>query len=163
MGDISTLFTYLGLFVFLNQLRKVIVCFWFHFLRPDSYHKFLRGYTPFIPYALITGSTDGIGKSLAKDLYSKGFNLILHGRNEEKMKKVVEEIQALHDRKDGEIKYFIADAAEQNHDFEAIAKRFEDLNITLFINNVGGSVPEPKTYVARWLVLSAVQVLTATT
>ena len=162
MGDISTLFTYLGLFVFLNLLRRAIGCFWFHFLRPDSYHKFLRGHLQ-CPYALITGSTDGIGKSLAKVLYSKGFNLILHGRNEEKMKRVVEEIQALHYRKDGEIKYFIADAAEPNHDFAMIAKRFEHLNITLFINNVGGSVLEPKTYVARWLVPSIVQVLTATT
>jgi len=151
MGDISTLFTYLGLFVFLNQLRRVIACFWFHFLRPDSYHKLLTNYRsePLIAYALITGATDGIGKSLAKNLYSKGFNLILHGRNEEKMKKVIEEIRALHDREGGEIKYFIADAAEPNHDFEAIAKRFEGLSIVLFINNVGGSVLEPKTYVAH--------------
>ena len=91
--------------------------------------------------------TDGIGKSLAKILYAKGFNLILHGRNEEKIKKVVEEIQALHSRKDGEIKYFVADASESGHDFESIAKRYEDLNITLFINNVGGSALILKTCV----------------
>ena len=121
MGDIPTLFTYFGLFVFLNRLRRLVVCFWFHFLRPDSHRKFFQGYRPF-PYAIVTGSTDGIGKSLAKDLYSKGFNLILHGRNEEKVKKVIEKIQALHSREGGEIECFIADASEPDHDFGIIAK-----------------------------------------
>ena len=67
------------------------------------------------------------------------------------MKRVLEEIQALHDREGGEIEYFIADASEPNHDFEAIAKSYRHLNITLFINNIGGSALEPKTYVLRWL------------
>lgn len=145
MGNIPELFAYLGLFVFLNQLRGLVYFFWFHFLRPASYQKFLHGAPP---YAVITGSTDGIGRGLAKALYAKGFNLILHGRNEEKMKKVVDEIRALHNRKDGDIRYFIADASEPSHDFESIAKNYEDLNVTVFINNVGGSIPEPKTYVA---------------
>lgn len=146
MSDIPAVFAYLGLFVFLNQLRGLVDYFWFHFLRPDSDHKFLHGTSP---YVVITGSTDGIGKCLAKVLYAKGFNLILHGRNEEKVKKAVQEIQALHDRKDGEIEYFVADASESGHDFESIAKRYEDLNITLFINNVGGSALALKTYVSR--------------
>ena len=144
MGDTPAIFTYLGLFVFLNWLRGLVDQFWFQFLRPASDHKFLHGTAP---YAVVTGSSDGIGKCLAKILYAKGFNLILHGRNEEKVKRVAEEIQALYDRKGGEIKYFIADATEPGHDFESIAKRFEDLNITLFINNVGVSGLAFKTYV----------------
>jgi len=159
MGDIPAVFAYLGLLVFLLQLRKVADYFWFHFLRPASYQKFLHGASP---YAIITGSSDGIGKSLAKVLYAKGFNLILHGRNEEKMKKVVGEIQALHNRRGGEIKYFIADASEQGHDFEAIAKNYEDLNITLLINNVGGAIPVPKTCVSPWPLPSLTQLLTVT-
>ena len=146
MADIPVVFTYLGLFVFLNWLRGPVDYFWFYFLRPATDQKFLHGESP---YAVITGSTDGIGKCLAKILYAKGFNLILHGRNEEKVKKVVEEIQALHGRKDGQIKYFVADATESGHDFESIAKGYEDLNITLFINNVGGSAVILKTYVTR--------------
>jgi len=146
MSGIPKLFAYLGLFVFLNRLRRIVDFFWFHFLRPDSYQQYLRGHeTP--PYALVTGSTDGIGKSLAKVLYSKGFNLILHGRNEEKVKRVVEEVRASDNRPNGKIEYFIADATESNHDFEVIAKRYELLDVTVFINNVGGSVPELKTYV----------------
>ena len=79
--------------------------------------------------------TDGIGKSLAKILYTKGFNLIIHGRNE-----VVEEIQALHDREGGEIEYFIADASELNYAFEAIAKSYQHLN---------SATTEPRIYVPR--------------
>ena len=145
MEGTPAVFTYLGLFVFLNWLRGLVDHFWFHFLRPATDQKFLHGASP---YVIITGSTDGIGKSLAKILYAKGFNLILHGRSEEKVKRVVEEIQALHDR-DGEIKYFIADASESGHNFESIAKSYEDLNITLFINNVGGSDITLKTYVPQ--------------
>lgn len=148
MGDISKVFAYLGLFVFLNRLYGLVDFFWFHFLRPDSWQKFLHGESP---YVVITGSTDGIGKSLAKTLYAKGFNLILHGRSEEKMKMVIEEIRALHDRKDGDIKYFLVDASVSGHDFEGIAKKFEELNITLFINNIGGAGFILKTYVFRWV------------
>jgi len=144
MGDIPVVFTYLGLLVFLTRLRGLVDYFWFYFFRPATDQKFLHGASP---YAVVTGSSDGIGKSLAKILYAKGFNLILHGRNEEKVKNVVEEIQALYGRKDGEIKYFIANASESGHDFEGIAKRYEDLNVTLFINNVGGSGLTLKTYV----------------
>jgi len=142
MENVPAIVVYLGLFVLLNRLWRLVDYLWFYFLRPATDRKFLHGTSP---YVVITGSTDGIGKSLAKILYAKGFNLILHGRNEEKVKKAVEEIQALYGRKDGEIKYFVADASELGHDFESIARGYEDLNITLFINNVGGSALTYKT------------------
>ena len=70
------------------------------------------------------------------------------------MKKVVEEIQALHDREGGEIEYFIADASEPNHDFETIAKSYQHFNFKLrgvsistgpveviFVGSLAGSAP----------------------
>ena len=77
----------------------------------------------------------------------KGFNLILHGRNEEKMKQVVEEVKAANPTSGLDVKYFIADVGQPDVDFEGIARRFEDLNITLFVNNVGASFPSYETYV----------------
>jgi len=44
--------------------------------------------------ALITGSTDGIGVTTAKNLAKKGYNTIIHGRNAEKIKKAVEEVKS---------------------------------------------------------------------
>lgn len=43
--------------------------------------------------AVITGATDGIGKQTAIDLANKGLSVIIHGRNEEKSLKVLEEVE----------------------------------------------------------------------
>ena len=41
---------------------------------------------------LITGATDGLGRALAFELASRGYTLILHGRNQEKGERLLEEI-----------------------------------------------------------------------
>ena len=43
---------------------------------------------------LITGSTDGIGKHLAKKLASEGHEVIIHGRNPKKLEKAYEEVNS---------------------------------------------------------------------
>ena len=133
-------FALLGTVVFLYHLLKLADFAWFYFLRPSNgYKKYQQGPQS---YAVITGATDGIGKSLAKNLYRKGFNVIIHGRNEKKLGATVEEIRAL--REDGIVESFIADATSASVDFVSIAKRFDNLNITLLINNVGGTYLESK-------------------
>jgi 17beta-estradiol 17-dehydrogenase / very-long-chain 3-oxoacyl-CoA reductase len=135
------LFATIGLLTSLFQVKRLLSLAWFHFIRPANYTLYLQGPDP---YALVTGATDGIGKSLAKDLYAKGFNLILHGRNETKMMKIVEELKGLN-KKGGDVKVFFADASNPNLDFEGMVKQFEGLNITLVINNAGGSGVQPST------------------
>ena len=56
---------------------------------------------------LITGATDGIGKETAIGMAKNGYNLILIGRNEEKGKKVTEEIKGIAESID--IDFFKAD------------------------------------------------------
>jgi NAD(P)-dependent dehydrogenase (short-subunit alcohol dehydrogenase family) len=41
---------------------------------------------------LVTGSTDGIGVTTAKNLASQGYNVLIHGRNEDRIKKAVQTI-----------------------------------------------------------------------
>jgi len=136
-------FAFIGASVILFQVKKLLGFVWFYFCRPANYKIYLQGPSP---YALVTGATDGIGKGIAKELYVKGFNLILHGRNEEKMKKVVEELKALSSRDGSDIKYFLADASKTGVDFEKAVKDFEGLNITLVIHNAGGSEVRPTTF-----------------
>lgn len=43
---------------------------------------------------MITGSTDGIGKGFAEVLAEEGFNIVIHGRNPEKLEKTKQEMEA---------------------------------------------------------------------
>ena len=139
------LFSLLGVFSqFLKPYLLKVVDFvdfvWFYFFRPsDGYKNYQQGPQP---YAVITNATDGIGKSLAKDLYRKGFSVIVHGCNEKKLDATVEEIKAL--REGGTVESFTADVTGARVDYTGIVKRFNDLNITLLINNVGETYPEPR-------------------
>lgn len=133
-------FVLLGTATFLYHLFKLADLVWFYFYRPsDQYKKYLQGPQS---YALITGATDGIGKSLAKNLYQKGFNVIIHGRKEKKLKATVEEIKTL--REEGVVESFLADATDPDIDFAGLGRRFGGLNITLFINNAGGTYLESR-------------------
>ncbi|EJU00139.1 NADP-binding protein, partial [Dacryopinax primogenitus] len=95
-------------------------------------------------YALITGASDGIGRALALEFAKWGFNIILHGRNPPKLAKVREEILALQKEKEKkkgkgkDVLLWVQDAAE-DVDWPAVRKRFEQLEITVLVNNVGGS------------------------
>ena len=42
---------------------------------------------------MVTGATDGIGKEYARAMAKRGFNVVLVGRSQEKLKQVQQEIQ----------------------------------------------------------------------
>ncbi|WP_343674062.1 SDR family NAD(P)-dependent oxidoreductase [Chitinophaga sp.] len=69
----------------------VVFYFVYPYLKPSKITRYL------VPdaYALVTGATDGIGKAIALELASKGFNLVIHGRNKEKLTLVTQEIKAI--------------------------------------------------------------------
>jgi short-subunit dehydrogenase len=82
--------------------------------------------------ALITGSTDGLGKDLAIKLAKKGADIVIHGRNEEKAKLVLDEIKELN--KSGKHSMIICDFNEPYK----ISKSFEEITeLDILINNAG--------------------------
>jgi 17beta-estradiol 17-dehydrogenase / very-long-chain 3-oxoacyl-CoA reductase len=131
----------IGALVLLSYLCRFLTFIWTYCLAPSRIHKYVYGVAP---YAIVTGASDGIGKALAFELYDKGFNLILHGRNEEKTRGVVDAI--VREKCEGvapaakrDVRYFLADAADSALDVAKIVQQFSDLNITLVVHNVGGS------------------------
>ncbi|XP_027095356.1 very-long-chain 3-oxoacyl-CoA reductase-like protein At1g24470 [Coffea arabica] len=93
-------------------------------------------------WALITGSTDGIGKAFAFDLAKKGLNLVLVSRNLEKLKQVSTEIQAGFPTT--RIKTIALDFSRDDASssvLQEVEKAIEGLDIGVLINNVGVTYP----------------------
>ncbi|NES67951.1 MAG: SDR family NAD(P)-dependent oxidoreductase [Okeania sp. SIO2D1] len=94
---------------------------------------------------LITGSTDGIGLETAKMLASMEHNVLLHGRNQVKLKKAEKEVSAL--SPGGHIEVYIADLSLMT-DVEALAKAVVEKHskLDVLINNAGVyNAPDPVT------------------
>lgn len=84
----------------------------------------------------ITGSTDGIGKLAAIKLAEEGHNIYLHGRNQEKLSKVVSEIKETTGNQN--LKGFTADLSDLNS-VKKLAEQIENevSAIDVLINNAG--------------------------
>lgn len=84
--------------------------------------------------ALITGSTDGVGRVVAERLAEAGARVLVHGRNEERGRKLVSEIEA----KGGSAELITADLAsleEVRRLAETVRQKTDRLD--LLINNAG--------------------------
>ncbi|KAI1344908.1 short chain dehydrogenase/reductase [Xylariaceae sp. FL0016] len=100
------------------------------YLRPSS------GGKP--AWALVTGASDGIGRSLASELASRGLNVVLHGRNASKLEDVQAELSQSHPARS--FRALVADASQVHTsavDFAALARSLEHLHLTVLVNNVG--------------------------
>ncbi|KDQ12954.1 hypothetical protein BOTBODRAFT_34099 [Botryobasidium botryosum FD-172 SS1] len=84
-------------------------------------------------YALVTGSTDGIGKELLFALADRGFNVILHGRNPAKIEAVRKEVEARFPQT--KLETVLADACTA--DPAEVAERIAHLPVSVLINNAG--------------------------
>jgi NAD(P)-dependent dehydrogenase (short-subunit alcohol dehydrogenase family) len=85
---------------------------------------------------LVTGSTDGIGKATAMDLAHKGAKVLLHGRNSEKGRAVLEEIRRI--TGNDSLEFFRADFSSQRQVrmLAAEIKESQD-KLHVLINNAG--------------------------
>lgn len=115
------LFWILGTFLHTNYLKKVDIT------------QFKYG------WIVITGASDGIGKSLSLHLASKGFKLILISRSEDKLKSLVSDLilqttnQNIH---------YIAINFSKSHEstssfYASLASKLSTYEISALFNNVG--------------------------
>lgn len=113
------------------------------YTRPSSLERYCRSNDGNPPWALITGASDGIGLGFAHELAHRSFNVVLHGRNATKLEGVKSKLAKKFPKTSFRI--VIADAlltgAASEKELSAIVDSLQDINLTVLINNVGGSPP----------------------
>ncbi len=90
------------------------------------------------PWALVTGGSDGIGLAFVNELAEQGFNVVLHGRNEAKLKKVLSELKPKYKTS---FKLLVLDAGSPAGPAfdETVLSVVKGLNLTVLIHNVAGN------------------------
>lgn len=92
----------------------------------------LRKYQKPGAFAVVTGATDGIGKAIAVALAGKGFNIVLHGRNEAKLQAVKMGIERDHPQ--CKVVLLLHDGSRESR---VNVEEIEHLPVTVLVNNVG--------------------------
>ncbi len=86
--------------------------------------------------ALVCGSTQGIGKAVAVQLAEEGVNVILVSRNEDSLKKSLEDLSVSNGQKHS---YLVADFSKPEELKTVISKFVADGNkVDILVNNTGG-------------------------
>jgi short-subunit dehydrogenase len=98
-------------------------------------------------WALVTGATDGIGFGFCQELCSRGFNVILHGRNREKLVQRAKELNAAFPaQKTGIV---VLDVVGMDDGVDDVAQQVRGIigtqgqgqvqgRLSVLVNNVGG-------------------------
>lgn len=97
---------------------------------------------------MITGATDGIGLSYAKEFARRGHPLILHGRNQDKLNKAKAEVEKLGLKPD-QILLVCADLSTATPEtYKQIAETIKgmDRDIGILFNNAGVMLPSPNRF-----------------
>ena len=86
-------------------------------------------------YALVGGSSGGIGKAIAQQLAASGANVTLMARNEEKLESV---LSSLATSKGQSHQYLIVDFSDYEGYKKRISKYFESNTVDILVNNTQG-------------------------
>jgi len=125
-------FVILATITTIATFTKFISCYILR--RPKSIRKFGN-------WAIITGSTDGIGKAMAIDYAKKGLNIVLVSRTQSKLNAVAKEVKDACGEKCEVVTLaidFVNFTEEQQQAVAELAKRHK---IRILVNNVGMSYP----------------------
>nr|CAD7263185.1 unnamed protein product [Timema shepardi]CAD7573896.1 unnamed protein product [Timema californicum] len=91
-------------------------------------------------WAVVTGSTDGIGKAYAYELAHRGVNIVLISRNIDKLNQVASEIKT---NFNVETKVIAADFSRGQQVFNNIEIELKDIPVGILVNNVGRQYSYP--------------------
>ncbi|CAH0157223.1 MULTISPECIES: SDR family NAD(P)-dependent oxidoreductase [unclassified Pedobacter] len=110
------------------RLFYSLIRFIYPYVRGSTLKKYLKNDA----FALVTGSSDGIGKAIAIALAEKGFNIVLHGRDAAKLHGVEKEIVAANSR--CKVVCLVYDGMKES---PMDIGQIKHLPINILVNNVG--------------------------
>ena len=85
--------------------------------------------------ALVTGSSTGIGESIAKTLAGEGVQVMVNGRKEKELQRVVDEIK----KSGGKADYVVGDLSKNDEAKHVADKTLDKFgSVDILINNAGG-------------------------
>ncbi|CAN6249121.1 unnamed protein product [Urochloa humidicola] len=111
------------------------------------YAAFLRPVKPlrrrYSAWAVVTGATDGIGRALAFRLAASGLDVVLVGRDPDKLAAVAADLKAKQRRPGAEVRTFVVDftADDAAARVGALGEFLRGLDVGVLVNNVGASYP----------------------
>eukprot|EP00742_Colponemidia_sp_Colp-10_P004694 GILJ01005006.1.p2 GENE.GILJ01005006.1~~GILJ01005006.1.p2 ORF type:complete len:315 (+),score=57.09 GILJ01005006.1:52-996(+) len=128
---------YIGLFVVLRAALRLL-SFVSKYM-PSSQPNFVKKYGK---WAVVTGSTDGIGLAYADEFAKNGMNLVLLSRSEEKLQATSAELKKKYPAV--EVQHLAVDFSKFKGDVvEKVKSLVSKLDVGVLVNNVGMSYPNP--------------------
>jgi short-subunit dehydrogenase len=145
-GSYTTLLALVGL-VTLTKTTYTYTRQATNYLRPSSLRTRYNPTSTKSNWALVTGATDGIGFGFAQELCARGFNVILHGRNREKLNMRVKELTAEFPK--ARFGIVVRDVTASSGDVDEVDAEIRGIiaaagsgaeagKLTVLVNNVGG-------------------------
>lgn len=138
-AECAAMFEYIGLAVVSYALLKLA---WRFFNNIGTYYLGLGNVNlkKYGSWAIVTGCTDGIGKSYAELLAKRGLNIVLISRT---LSKLEDQAKELEEKFSIHTKVITADFTEQSSIYSDIKKNIGDLDIAILVNNVGMGYAHP--------------------
>jgi 17beta-estradiol 17-dehydrogenase / very-long-chain 3-oxoacyl-CoA reductase len=94
-------------------------------------------------WALVTGSSDGIGKGFAEELARAGFNLVLVSRTESKLNELAQQLREQFKVQTKVLAVDVSSASALPKTLEDIHTLVSDIPLTILVNNVGVNTDIP--------------------
>jgi len=125
-------------FILLGLLGLKIVwnaCYFFYTTYLGSWLGLNTDLSKYGPWAVVTGSTDGIGKEYAKQLAAKGLNIVLISRSPAKLQDTKTEIERL--QPSVQVRTIAIDFTKDKTIYQQMEDELRDMQIGVLVNNVG--------------------------
>lgn len=151
LSTLTSVATVVGAVFGTSKLIYILQLMW-TYLKPSTLSRYAHPTSGNPPWALVTGSTGGIGGELSRELAHRGFNIVLHGRSPAKLEALKSKLVQEYPHREFRILEIDAGgpaAFGNTTELEEIKANLEDINLTVVVNNAGGATDRTMSTIDR--------------